>query len=182
VAAPPYPPPRGYASGHGAYRPAGNPQPYRAGAPAATLPLPATMVTAVRLMYAGAAYTLVWTIGVIAVSASIVKNNPVYVSGGDHRLAGAATFSVLLAIAEVALWLGLARACRRGRNGARVAATVLFGVYTLGVLRVAASTQAGLGPAKVLSLIGWLIGLGAVIALWQPPSRAFFAAQASPNR
>jgi len=50
------------------------------------------------------------------------------------------------------------------------------------VLGVAASSQAGLGPAKVLSLIGWLIGLGAVIALWQPPSSAFFAAQASPNR
>jgi protein kinase-like protein len=182
VAAPPYPPPRGYASGHGAYRPAGNPQPYRAAAPAAALPLPATMITAVRLMYAGAAYTLVWTIGVIAVSAGIVKNNPVYVSGGDHRLAGAATFSVLLAIAEVALWLGLARACRRGRKGARVAGTVLFGVYSLGVLGVAASTQAGLGPAKVLSLIGWLIGLGAVVALWQPPSSAFFHAQASPNR
>jgi len=47
---------------------------------------------------------------------------------------------------------------------------------------VAASSQAGLGPAKVLSLIGWLIGLGAVIALWQPPSSAFFTAQASPNR
>jgi hypothetical protein len=140
------------------------------------------MTTAVRLMYAGAAYTLVWTIGVIAVSASIVKNYPVSTTGGDHRLAGAATFSVLLAIAEVALWLGLARACRRGRNGARVTGTVLFGVYSLGVLGVAASTQAGLGPAKALSLIGWLIGLGAVIALWQPPSSAFFSAQASPNR
>jgi hypothetical protein len=42
---------------------------------------------------------------------------------------------------------------------------------------VAASSQAGLGPAKVLSLIGWLIGLGAVIALWQPPSSAFFSAR-----
>src|SRR5690348_825499 len=57
VAAPPYPP-RGSASGHGAYQPAGNPQPYRAGAPGAVLPLPATIITAVRLMYAGAAYTL----------------------------------------------------------------------------------------------------------------------------
>ena len=63
-----------------------------------------------------------------------------------------------------------------------MAGTVLFGVYSLGVLGVAASSQAGLGPAKVLSLIGWLIALGAVIALWQPPSSAFFAAQASPNR
>ena len=95
----------------------------------------------------------------------------------DRRLAGAATFSVLLAIAEVALWLGLARACRRGRNGARVAGTILFGVYSLGVLGVAASSQAGLGPAKVVTLIGWLIALGAVTALWQRPSSAFFSAR-----
>jgi hypothetical protein len=179
VAAPPYRRPR---EDGGFYQPAGNRPPYRAGGPAALLSLPATMVTAVRLMYAGAAYTLVWTIGVIAVSASIVKNHPGYTAGADHRLAGAATFSVLLAIAEVALWLGLARACRRGRSWARVAGTVLFGVYSLGVLGVAASPQAGLGPAKVLSLIGWLIGLGAVVALWQRPSSAFFTAQASPDR
>jgi hypothetical protein len=176
VAAPPYAPPRGYPSGgyqaNGA--PAGYPQPYRPGT--AKPQLPGTVVTAVRLMYAGAAYALVWAIGVITVWAGIVRNHPVDITGGDHRLAGAATFAVLLAIAQIALWLGIARACRRGRNGARVAGTVLFGVYTLGVLGTVASTQAGLGPAKVLSLIGWLIGFGAVVALWQRLSTAFFRA------
>jgi hypothetical protein len=63
-----------------------------------------------------------------------------------------------------------------------VAGTVLFGLYSLGVLGVVASTQAGFGPAKVLSLIGWLIGLGAVIALWQPPSSAFFSDTGRPDR
>jgi len=47
---------------------------------------------------------------------------------------------------------------------------------------VVTSSQAGLGPAKMLTLIGWLIGLGAVVALWQSPSSAFFTAQASLNR
>lgn len=138
--------------------------------------MPATMATAVRLMYAGAAYAVVWAIGVITVSASIVKNHPEYISGGDHRLAGAAGLAVLLAVAEIALWLGIARACRRGRNGARVAGTILFGINTLVVLGVAASPQAGLGPAKVLSLIGWLIGGAAVVLLWQRASSAFFTA------
>jgi hypothetical protein len=55
-------------------------------------------------------------------------------------------------------------------------------LYSLGVLGVVASTQAGFGPAKVLSLIGWLIGLGAVIALWQPPSSAFFSDTGRPDR
>jgi hypothetical protein len=139
-----------------------------------TAPLPASMVTAVRLMYAGAAYTLVWAFGTIAVAASIVRHHPVV---NDHRLAGTVTLAVLLCAAEIALWLGVARACRRGSSGARVAGTVLFGLYTVGVLGVLASSQAGLGPAKVLTLIGWLIGLGAVMALWQRPSSAFFSAR-----
>ena len=100
----------------------------------------------------------------------------------DHRLAGAVTLAILLCAADIALWLGIARACRRGSRGARVAGTVLFAVHTVGVLGIVTSSQAGLGPAKVLTLIGWLIALGAVMALWQPPSSAFFTAQASPNR
>jgi hypothetical protein len=140
------------------------------------------MVTAVRLMYAGAAYALVWTIGTIAVAASIVRHHPVVSASGDHRVAGVATLVILLCAADIALWLGIARACRRGSGGARVAGTVLFALHTVGVLGVVASSQAGLGPAKVLTLIGWLIGLGAVVALWQRPSSVFFTAQASLNR
>jgi serine/threonine kinase PknH len=194
---PPYPPPRGYlpgSSGPASAGPAGSagyppnggpvgyPGPYQAGSRGLAIPLPASMVTAVRLMYAGAAYALVWAIGVITVSASVVRNHPVITAGGDHRLAGAVTLTVLLCIAEIALWLGIARACRRGRNGARVTGTVLFALDTLGVLGVIASPQAGLGAAKVLTLIGWLIGGGAVVSLWQRPSSAFFSARASVSR
>jgi FtsH-binding integral membrane protein len=130
-------------------------------------------------MYAGAAYALVWAIGTIAVWASIVRHHPI---AGDHRLAGAAALAIVVAAADIGLWLGIARACRRGRSGARTAGTVLFALHTLGVLSVVASAQAGLGPAKVLTLIGWLIGFGAVVALWQRSSTAFFTAQASLNR
>ena len=176
-----YPEPRGYPAGHGDPA-AGYPPPQRAGSRAATVPLPASMVTAVRLMYAGAAYAVIWAIGVIVVSASIAKNYPPVSASGDHRLAGAVTLAILLCAADIALWLGIARACRRGSSGARVAGTVLFAVHTVGVLGVATSSQAGLGPAKVLTTIGWLIGLGAVVALWQPASSAFFAARRPAGR
>jgi serine/threonine protein kinase len=176
-----YPAPRGYQPGHGVpvAQPAGYPQPNGTRSRAAAAPLPASMVTAVRLMYAGAAYALVWAIGTIAVAASIVKHHPVV---NDHRLAGAVTVAVLLGAAEIALWLGVARACRRGSSRARVAGTVLFALHTVGVLGVLASSQEGLGPAKALTLIGWLIGLGAVVALWQRPSSTFFTARASLHR
>jgi hypothetical protein len=144
--------------------------------------MPATMITAVRLMYAGAAYAVVWAAGVITVAARFVKDHPAYFSGGNHPLAGLAGLAVLLAVAEIALWLGIARACRRGRNGARVAGTILFGINTLVVLGVAGSPQAGLGPAKLLSLIGWLIGAATVVFLWRRASSAFFTAQAASRR
>ena len=192
---PPFPPPRGYLPADGGsagsvlpasagYPPNGGPPGYPAyqmGSRGPIAPMPASMSTAVRLMYAGAAYALVWTIGVITVSASFVKNHPVSTAGGDHRLAGAVTLAVLMCIVDVALWLGIARACRRGRNGARVTGTVLFVIHTIGVLGLLASPQAGLGQAKVLTLIGWLIACAAVAFLWQRPSSVFFA-QTSPNR
>jgi serine/threonine kinase PknH len=176
-----YAQPRGYLAGTGVpvAQQAGYPPPSRMAARGATATLPPSMVTAVRLMYAGAAYALVWTIGTIAVAASIVRHHPVV---NDHRLAGAVTLALLLCAAEIALWLGIARACRRGRRGARMAGTVLFALHTAGMLGVVASSQAGLGPAKVLSLIGWLIGLGAVVALWQRPSSAFFSARSLAGR
>jgi hypothetical protein len=179
-----YPDPRGYPAGPGgpAAQAAGYPPPQRAGSRAATVPLPASMVTAVRLMYAGAAYAVIWAIGVIAVSVSIAKHYSLADESTNHRLAGAVTLAILLCAADIALWLGIGRACRRGSSGARVAGTVLFAVHTVGVLGVATSSQAGLGPAKVLTTIGWLIGLGAVVALWQPASSAFFAARRPAGR
>ena len=179
-----YPEPRGYMPGNGVpmAQPTGYPQPYRTGSAGATVPLPASMVTAVRLMYAGAAYAAIWAIGVIVVSVSIAKHYWLASESGDHRLAGAVTLVILLCAADIALWLAIARACRRGSGGARVAGTVLFAVHTLGVLGVVTSSQAGLGPAKVLTLIGWLIALGAVMALWQPPSSAFFTARGPAGR
>jgi serine/threonine kinase PknH len=196
---PPYAPPRGYlpasggpasggpaspapppSAGYPGYPPnggqAGYP-PYQMGSRGPIAQLPVSMVTAVRLMYAGAAYSLAWAIGFIVVSASIVKNHPVITASGDHRLAGAVTLAVFMGAVDIALWLGIARACRRGKNGARVAGTVLFVIHTLGMLGVLVSAQAGLGPAKVLTLIGWLIGCAAVVFLWQRPSSAFFAAR-----
>jgi serine/threonine protein kinase len=162
--------------------PAGYPQAYQLGSRGPITPMPASMVTAVRLMYAGAAFAVVWAIGVITVSASIVKHHPLVTTSGNHRLAGAVTLAVLLSVADIALWLGIARACRRGKRGARITGTVLFALHTLGVLGVVASAQAGLGPAKVLTLIGWLIGCGAVVFLWQRSSSAFFNARVPARR
>ena len=155
---PPYAPPRGYlpasgapasygpasggAAGYGpassgpppsaGYPPNGGPAGYplyRMGSRGPIAPLPPSMATAVRLMYAGAAFALVWAIGTIVVWHSIVTRRPLISPAADHRLTAALALAVFVCVVDVALWLGIARACRRGRAGARVAGTVLFALH-----------------------------------------------------
>jgi hypothetical protein len=127
-------------------------------------------------MYAGAAYTLVYAIGVVLVASAFVKNHPL--AAGRTNVGGLAFVVVLLSLVEIALWLWIARACKNGRNWARVTGTVLFGLHTLGLLAVLGNSHPGIGPAKVLTTISWLIACGAVVFLWQRPSSAFFRAAA----
>jgi hypothetical protein len=70
-------------------------------------------------------------------------------------------------LAEIALWLWMARAASRGRNRARVLSTVLFGLATL-------ELGGHHGAAQVLAVLTWLTGLAAVCLLWRPASSAFF--------
>jgi serine/threonine protein kinase len=172
-------PPRGYLPNA---QPVRYPQPYQVGrAPLA--PLPGSMRNAIGLMYAGAAYTLVYAIGVIIVAGTIISKHPgltaARASSGHLTVGGVAVLTVLLSLIEIALWLGIARACRNGRSGARVTGTVLFGLHTLGFLIVLADSHPGIGLTKLLTTLSWLIACGAVVFLWQRPSGAFFQAAAS---
>ena len=94
-------------------------------------------------------------------------------------LGAVVVLTVFLSLIEIALWLGIARACKNRRNGARVTGTVLFGIHTLGLLAVLGHSYSGIGVTKVLTSISWLIACGAVVFLWQRPSSAFFRATAS---
>ena len=157
------------------------PQSYQPGSRGAIYALPSSMVNAVRLMYAGAAYALIYAIGVVAAAGSIIKNHPndtVARSG----LGAVVVVTIFLSLIEIGLWLGIARACKNRRNGARVTGTVLFGIHTLGLLAVLGHSYPGIGVTKVLTSISWLIACGAVVFLWQRPSSAFFRAPTSIGR
>jgi serine/threonine protein kinase len=159
--------------------PAGYPQPYLPGSAGAVYKLPASMKTSVRLMYAGAAYSLI---------------DAFFVVGGfniaiSQRLTnGQANTPVLLALIavagliEAAVWLSVARACKNRRSGARVTGTVLFGLHTLGLIAVVANSTPDLGPTKVVVVIGWLVACAAVVFLWQRSSTAFFSSTGAPGR
>jgi len=171
-------PPRGY-------RPAASAPGYaqpQAPRRASLAPVPGSVRNAVTLMYAGAAYTLIYAIGVIVVASAIIKDRPAFAAARDNPghggLAGVAFLAIVASLIEIAVWLGIAQACRRGKNWARVTGTVLFGIHTLGFLGVLANSHPGIGLTKLLTFVGWLIACGAVVFLWQRPSSAFFRAAA----
>jgi Protein kinase domain len=190
----PYPQPRDYRAYAGAQAPQAPPRGYlpEAGPPgyaqpqaprrAALAPVPSSVLNAVTLMYAGAAYTLIYALGVIVVASAIIKDHPALAatqaSSGRATLAGVAFLAVVASLIEIALWLGIAQACKKGKNWARVTGTVLFGLHTLGFLGVLANSHPGIGLTKLLTFVGWLIACGAVVFLWQRPSSAFFRAAA----
>jgi len=175
-------PPRGYLPADGGAAagggPAGYPPPYQLGSRGAIYQLPGTMVTAVRLMYAGAAYALIYAIGFLTVVGSVLKSEP----ANRTSLAGVAAAVILLSLIEIAVWLWIARACQNGRSWARITGTVLFGIHTLSALAVLGNTHPGIGRARLLTVISWLIACGAVVFLWQRSSSAFFRARAAINR
>jgi hypothetical protein len=140
------------------------------------------MRNAIGLMYAGAAYALVYAIGVIIVAGAVISKHSARGAAGHVTVGGVAALTVVLSVIEIALWLGIARACRARQSWARVTGTVLFGLHTLGFLGVLVNSHPGLGLTKVLTTLSWLIACGAVVFLWQRPSSAFFRGAAAPGR
>jgi hypothetical protein len=88
----------------------------------------------------------------------------------------------------------MARAASRGRNRARIASTVIFGLAMLDLLRrpqypgsylahfavggrvywVIHCVSGARVPGLIAPVLTWLAGLAAVCLLWRPASSAFF--------
>ena len=114
-------------------------QPYpSSGQPAGPLrpAAPAPVLTAVKLMYAGAAVS---TAGLIIGLALIIVDIKAAARGRflGHSLAAPQirpliiTVWIVFGLVVIALWLWMARADGQGRNWARILSTVLFGLATL---------------------------------------------------
>jgi hypothetical protein len=93
------------------------------------------------------------------------------VSTEQHVLLIAGIVSGLIAIAA---WLLIARASQAGKNWARITGTVLFALATLDALGGLVNPVAV--PVKILAFVIWLLGLIAVVRLWQAASTAYFKA------
>jgi hypothetical protein len=143
---------------------------------------PPSVVMAVRLMYAGAvvsALSLIVGLATIgSLRSSLHKSDPTLTASQLHSLQSVVVVgSVVIGVISIGLWVWMALMNKAGKSWARVVSTVLFGLDTLFLLLGVA--RAGAAAGTLVSILTWLIGLGAVIFLWRKDSSAYFAPQAA---
>jgi hypothetical protein len=141
---------------------------------------PNSLLTAVRLMYAGAIISgLSFILGLVTIGSvrrTLEKQYPSYSASKISSLVNAEIVVVVIAgVIGVGLWLWMAWANKRGKNWARITGTVFFGLYTLDLILVAARSASGI--STVFAIVTWLIGLGATIMLWRRESTTYIRDQ-----
>jgi hypothetical protein len=161
-------------------------QPYPGGAGApepsgpsgtASLPAPTSITRAVRVMYAGAVASLIGIgvdfIGIGGLKTRLANANhkltPTQLTSAEHV---AIAFFIIGGLIGVALWIWMARVNGAGKSWGRVVATVFFAIDTISQFVGLGGGLSGVG--RIWSLVIWLIGLAAIILLWQRTSSEYF--------
>jgi hypothetical protein len=140
-------------------------------------PVPPQVSNAVRAMYVGAATSVggivIDILTVNATKTAIEKRSPhltaSQVNSSQHVLV---IGFVVAGLIGAGVWIFLARACQNGHSWARITGTVLFALATVDTIVGVSAPLAG--AVKIWGLIIWLVGLTAIIFLWQRPSTAYF--------
>jgi hypothetical protein len=141
---------------------------------------PQSVLRAVKVMYVGLAASLIGiVVGLTTLSSTrsaVLKRHPSYtaaqLNSAEHLEIG---YLIAGGIIGAALWLWMAQSCRAGKGWARVVSTVFFGIDTLSVLVGVAAVQGG-GLSRIFGILVWVIGLIAIILLWQRSSSDYFRA------
>ena len=149
--------------------------------PAWRPPVPSSLTTAATLMNVGAA---VCALGAIVGLGTVHELKTIIAQQHPAAPQGAvgAAIAILLVhgLIGTALWLWLARETRRGLRRARAWATVIFVIATVSGIGIDANAPST-GLTQAFSGIDWVIGLCAVVLLWNRPSRAYYRALTPPS-
>jgi len=145
---------------------------------------PNSVRNAVRLMYAGAALSaivvIVTLVSIGSLKANILAHYPHYTATQRHTAEVAAVVtSIIGGLIAIGLWLWMAWANGRGRNWARIVAAVFFGINTLDLLASFARVHAV--GSLIVSVLVWLVGLGAIVFSFNKESAAYFKPRSAPR-
>jgi hypothetical protein len=139
---------------------------------------PASLLRAVQVMYAGAIlgpiHAVIYVITAGATKRAIEAKHPYWSASLVSTTTGIAVIGgAVIALMAAVLFVWIARSCRSGKNRARVTGTVLF---VLAVLLLAYNLGPGVETTVnlIFNCAGVLIGLAAVVLLWQRSSSAYF--------
>jgi hypothetical protein len=140
-------------------------------------PAPSSVVNAARVMYAGAVASLIAIVidftAIGSLKSAIEKREPKWslsqVTSAEH--VAIAEF-IIAGLIGAALWIFVAQVCRAGKSWGRILAAVLFGIDTL--LQIVGGAVPSGGGARIYAILIWLIGLAAIVLLWQRPSTEYF--------
>jgi hypothetical protein len=143
--------------------------------------VPQSITRAVRVMYAGAAASLIGIAVNLTTSGSLRSDirarrpslTPAQLTTAVHAEIG---FAIAGGLIGAALWIWMAQRSKAGKGWARIASTVLFAIDTISAL-VSASGAGSLsvgGATRAYAIVVWLIGLVAIVFLWQRSSSAYF--------
>jgi hypothetical protein len=150
---------------------------------------PTSVSNAVKLMYAGAALGVVNMIltpmstdGIRSQIEDAMAGQPNAMTPDqiDGFVTVVVAMSLVFGVLGVGLWLLMAWANGKGKNWARIVATVLFALSAVSFLM--SLPQAGSAPLLVaVSGITTLVGALAIYFLWRKDSSAWFQAQSAPR-
>jgi hypothetical protein len=139
---------------------------------------PQSIVRAVRVMYAGAVVSLIGIIISLTQLSSIknsieTHNKTMTQAQLNNAYHAEIVLLVVSGVIGAALWFWMARTCGAGKSWARIVSTVLFAIETVNVIANFSRLSGG-GVSRFYGIVVWLIGLAAIVLLWQRQSSDYF--------
>ncbi len=139
--------------------------------------VPAAIRNACRVIYAGAvasaSHAVVVLVTTGATKVALRQKHPNLSAGALSTLTSVTVIATaVIAVIGAVLFVWVARACRRGKNSARITAAVLA---ALGVLIAIYDVSAGRSTVNLIfSFVVAVLGLASAALLWQRSAGAFF--------
>jgi hypothetical protein len=147
-------------------------------------PIPQSVTRAVQVMYLGALASLVGIIIELLTRHSLRTYIHDHSTRNGHPLTAtqvADTYHaelvvlVVVGLIGVVLWLWMAQMNKAGKNWARITSTVFFALDTLGAIGgLAGGALSGGSVNRFYGLVVWVIGVAAILLLWQRSSTQYF--------
>ena len=150
---------------------------------------PKSILTAVKLMWAGAVLSAIGlVVGLVTLGSlkdnirdQLAKNNKTYTQSDINTAYNITIASIIvIGVLGIGLWLWMAWANGNGRKWARVVATVLGVVNVLLTLVSLAQSQATAGSV-ILSVISAVLAIVILVLLWRKESSSYYLARSQPR-